>query len=48
VGKHEEAIQALEQAVEHGFRTKGWVEHDTDLDPLREHPRFKTLLERLK
>ena len=48
VGKHDDAIQTLGQAVEHGFRTKGWIENDTDLDPLRDDPRFQTLLEKLR
>jgi hypothetical protein len=26
---------------------KEWIAHDPDLDPLREHARFKALLDRL-
>jgi hypothetical protein len=26
---------------------KGWFEHDSNLDPLRRHPRFKRLLKQL-
>jgi len=46
-GDVEEAIECLEQAVEAGLTQKGWFEHDSDLDPLRAHPRFKALLEKL-
>jgi non-specific serine/threonine protein kinase len=46
-GDVEEAIDCLERAVAGGLIQKGWYEHDGDLDPLRSHPRFKTLLEKL-
>ena len=46
-GDVEEAIECLEQAVEAGLTQKGWFEHDSDLDPLRSHPRFKALLDKL-
>ena len=46
-GDIEEAIDCLERAAEGGLRQKGWYENDGDLDPLRGHPRFKALLERL-
>ena len=38
------AIDCLEQAVTNGFGHWQWIEHDSDLDSLREHPRFKALL----
>ncbi len=44
-GDVEEAIDCLERAVAGGLLQKGWYENDGDLDPLRGHPRFKTLLE---
>ncbi len=43
-GDIEEAIDCLERAVAGGLLQKGWYENDGDLDPLRGHPRFKTLL----
>ncbi len=46
-GDVEEAIDCLERAASGGLLQKGWYEHDGDLDPLRGHPRFKVLLERL-
>jgi len=46
-GDVEEAIDCLERAAAGGLLQKGWYEHDGDLDPLRGHPRFKALLERM-
>lgn len=43
----EEAIECLERAADGGLLQKGWYEHDGDLNPLRGHPRFKALLERM-
>ena len=46
-GELEEAIDCLERAVAGGLLQRGWYENDGDLDPLRGHPRFKALLEKL-
>jgi len=46
-GRIEEAIAVLERAVANGLTQKRWLEHDNNLDPLREHPRFRALMERL-
>src|SRR5581483_4990946 len=42
----DDAITFLENAVAHGFRDKAWIEHDSDLNACRSHPRFQTLLSR--
>jgi TolB-like protein/tetratricopeptide (TPR) repeat protein len=42
-GKAEEAVECLERAVRGGLRQKGWFDHDSDLDPIRNHPRFLAL-----
>jgi len=47
-GRLEEAMQYLERSVEAGLRHKGWLDHDDNLDPLRETERFKALLQSLK
>jgi adenylate cyclase len=47
LGCVEEAISCLEKGAELGVAEKGWYEHDSNLDPLREHPRFLALLGRL-
>jgi len=46
-GEGEEAIDCLERAVARGLTQKGWFEHDSNLDPLRDHPRFKALMDKL-
>jgi len=48
LGQKEEALDLLERVFAHGWGKRGWIEHDTDYDILREEPRFKLLLARLK
>lgn len=43
-----EALDCLENSYTAGLTQLGWFEHDNDLDNLREHPRFKALLERMR
>ena len=38
------AIDLLGKAVEMGWGDRAWMEHDSDLDPLHDDPRFKKLL----
>ena len=46
LGDIDPAIDLLERALPQAHsEIRGWVEHDTDLDPLRDSPRFQTLLE---
>jgi len=45
LGNPDESLNALEKAVDKGYGQKDWVEHDTDLDSLREIPRFKRIIE---
>ena len=47
-GEIEEAIDCLEKARRAGYASKEWVENDSDLDPLRSHPRFQALLAKMK
>jgi adenylate cyclase len=44
----ERAMDLLERAVLPGMANRIWVEHDSDLDALREVPRFKAFLATLK
>jgi adenylate cyclase len=46
-GEVEKAIECLEKAVTSGMAQRDWVAHDSDLDPLRQHPRFQDLLRRM-
>ena len=45
VGKKDEAFQALEKAIEHGYSDFEHLKRDSDLKTLRDDPRFKTLIE---
>jgi serine/threonine protein kinase/tetratricopeptide (TPR) repeat protein len=47
VGQTEKAIECMEEAIQFGTIQKKWLEHDPDLRSIRDHPRFKALLEKL-
>lgn len=44
----EEALDCLEKSVAGGLTQRGWYANDSNLDPIRKHPRFKKLLARLE
>jgi serine/threonine protein kinase/Flp pilus assembly protein TadD len=46
-GEIDRAIEALDAAIRAGFGRRDWIEHDPDLDALREDTRFKKLLSKL-
>ncbi len=39
------ALTALERAVEKGWGDPEWIKHDSDLDSVRETPRYKALMQ---
>jgi adenylate cyclase len=41
------ALDCLERAVQAGMRNVGWLEHDSNLDSIRQHPRFAELMQSL-
>jgi adenylate cyclase len=45
--RYEEALDSLENAVRSGLTQKGWLQHDSNLDPLRKSPRYKKLIQKL-
>ena len=45
IGEKEKALDCLEKAVFHGYGHKEWIKFDSDLDSLRDMPRFQKLLE---
>jgi non-specific serine/threonine protein kinase len=47
LGENEKAIDCLEKSITTGMGQKEWIENDPYFDPLRKHPRFLALLERL-
>ncbi len=46
-GSLDEALDSLERAVRTGLTQKGWLVHDSNLDPLRTHPRYQALIDLL-
>ncbi len=47
-GRIEEAIDSLEKAVRSGLTQKSWLVHDSNLNPLRQHPRYQALIQFLE
>jgi len=45
LGKIEDSLDALEHAVEKGWGDAAWIEHDSDLDSIRQSPRYKALMQ---
>ena len=43
LGEPNRAIETLRRAIEGGVRNYGWMEHDPDLDPIRDDPGFIAL-----
>jgi adenylate cyclase len=43
-----DALDCLERSVEKGLTQTGWFLHDSNLDPLRSHPRFVRLMAALQ
>ena len=46
-GRHEPALDCLEKAAARGLTQRGWYENDSNLAPLRHHPRFAELVRKL-
>jgi adenylate cyclase len=44
----EEALAALDRALQHGRGDLGWIEHDPDFEGLRGEPRFEAIVGRLR
>ncbi|MCU0620933.1 MAG: protein kinase [Gemmatimonadales bacterium] len=47
LGNDDRCLELLEQAIEAGFGHREWLEHDSDLQRLHDHPRFQALQRRL-
>jgi adenylate cyclase len=46
LGETEAAFDLLERFIPHAnHENKAWIKHDSDFDPLREHPRYQKILE---
>ena len=48
MGRLDESVAALRKAFENGYRSFAHIEHDDDLDAIRERPEFKHLIEEYK
>ncbi len=48
LGQIDEGVDCLCKAVANGYSHKEWIEHDADLDPLRGHPRYQSLLQAMR
>jgi len=46
-GSAEESLDSLEMAVKAGLTQREWIENDSNLDPLRNHPRYLDLMKLL-
>ena len=44
LGEPEKALDCLENSIS----SRSWIENDPELDPLRDHPRYKAIIESLK
>jgi TolB-like protein/Flp pilus assembly protein TadD len=44
LGRTEDCLTALEQAVNKGWGDKAWLEHDSDFDAVRQEPRYLALI----
>ena len=43
-----DALRELQGAVTLGYRDFDWMQHDPDLEALKKHPKFQSLIESLK
>ncbi len=42
------ALDYFEKAIEAGYASMEWIDNDSDLDPIRDHPRFQKAIKNLK
>lgn len=48
MGRLDESVAVLRKAFENGYRSFAHIEHDDDMDPIRDLPEFKRLIEEYK
>jgi TolB-like protein/Tfp pilus assembly protein PilF len=46
-GSSEEALDHLDKAIQNGFGHREWLENDSNLDSIRDEPRFQAMLQKL-
>jgi tetratricopeptide (TPR) repeat protein len=42
-GQTDDALDCLERAIQNGYGHRAWLDMDTDLDSIRDHPKFQSL-----
>jgi serine/threonine protein kinase/Flp pilus assembly protein TadD len=47
-GNIQKGLEFLDKAVDAGFARKDWMTYDSDLDPLRDNPKFESIINKLK
>ncbi|MFC2094195.1 protein kinase [Bacteroidota bacterium] len=47
LGKVDVALDYFEKSIESGYASREWIDNDSDLDPIRNHPRFQKALKKL-
>jgi len=47
LGKVDVALDYFEKTIESGYASREWIDNDSDLDPIRNYPRFQKALEKL-
>jgi adenylate cyclase len=47
LGEVDMALDYFEKAIDSGYASREWIENDSDFDLIRDHPRFKKILEKL-
>lgn len=45
LGEADKAVDCLEKSITHGWGQREWMQHDPDLAVLRDHPRFRALVQ---
>jgi non-specific serine/threonine protein kinase len=45
LGEAEKSVDCLEKSITHGWGQREWIEHDPDLASVRDHPRFRALMQ---
>jgi adenylate cyclase len=45
LGMGEESLSALERSVEKGWGDRNWIEHDSDLNSIRDTARYKAIVQ---
>jgi serine/threonine protein kinase/Flp pilus assembly protein TadD len=44
LGETDKAIELLKDAIRNGFPARSWIENDSDLESIRQHPEYEALL----